>query len=342
MTAFTLARTGAATSGLQPFDARRHMRQVADLIAEAFADDLDGSGRNMIHDMRLASWLSPVLGSLASLAFFDEVVSGFVWLEQGKVVGNATLQRADTSEMRWRITNVAVMAEQRKRGIGRALMQATLGEIAKEHGAWAILQVRAENTAARHLYERLGFTPVCRVGVWKLPSARAMPPRLPEHDRDIELHPLAPHAWQPRLELARAARSELAHWLEPLNEATFEVILEQRFGEWLGRLSGLRTIRRWGAWEGDRLVGLVETVGGWLNDVHRLRLIVHPQARGRLEAALVARGLRSLADDSVQPVIVEHDGDHTEGVAALEAAGFRPQRVFLTMRRQVTEKDAKG
>ncbi len=339
MTAFTLARTGAAPSGLQPFDARRHMRQVADLITEAFADDLDGSGRNMIHDMRLAAWLSPFLGGLASLAFFDEVVSGFVWLEQGKVVGNATLQRADYSGMRWRITNVAVTAEQRNRGIGRALMQETLRQIAAEHGAWAILQVRAENAIARRLYERLGFTAVCQEGIWKLPM---LPPRLPDHDRDVALQPLAPHAWQPRLELARAARSELAHWLEPINEAAFEVILEQRFGEWLGRLSGLHTVRRWGAWEGDRLMGLVETGGGWLNDVHRLRLIVHPQARGRLEAALVARGLRTLADDSVQPVIAEHDGDHAEGVAALEAAGFRPQRVFLTMRRQVTEKDAKG
>lgn len=318
------------------------MRQVADLIAEAFGSDLDGSGQGMIHDMRLAAWLSPFLGSLASLAFFDDVVSGFVWLERGQVIGNVTLQRADYGGMRWRISNVAVAAEHRNHGIGRALVQETLREIARQSGAWAILQVKADNRGARHLYEQLGFTAVCQEGTWKLPSARAMPAHLLEHDAGVELRPVAPAAWRPRLELARAARADLAEWLIPLDEGAFEITLEQRLGEWLGRLSGIYTVQRWGAWEGDRLLGLVETKGGWLNDYHRLRLMVHPRARGQLEAALVARGLRSLADAPMQPVIAEHDGDHVAGVTALEAVGFRPQRVLLTMRRQVTGKDAKG
>ena len=339
MTVLALARTETAPTGLYPFDARRHIRQVADLIAEAFDRDLDGAGWGMIHDMRLAGWLSPVLGSLASLALFDDVVSGFVWLERGQVIGNATLQRVDYNGMRWRISNVAVKAEHRNRGIGRALMQATLRAIAKERGAWAILQVKTNNQGARRLYERLGFTAICQEGVWKLPL---LPAHLPEHDAGLELRPVAPAAWRPRLELARATRSDLVEWLAPLDEGAFEITLEQRFGEWLGRVSGLHAIQRWGAWEGDRLLGLVETSGSWLNDHHRLSLMVHPRARGQLEAALVARGLRSLADAPVQPILAEQDGDHAAGVAALEAVGFQPQRVFLTMRRQVTEKDAKG
>jgi ribosomal protein S18 acetylase RimI-like enzyme len=315
------------------------MRQAADLIAEVFGSDLDGNGWGMIHDMRLAAWLSPFLGSLASLALFDDVVSGFVWLARGKVIGNANFQRVNYNGMRWRISNVAVAAEHRNHGIGRALVQETLREIARQGGAWAILQVKADNLGARRLYEQLGFTAVCQEGVWKLPT---LPAHLPEHAAGVELRPVAPAAWRPRLELARAARADLAEWLTPLDEGAFEITLEQRLSEWLGRLSGLHTVQRWGAWEGDRLLGLVETGGGWLNGHHRLRLMVHPRARGQLEAALVARGLRSLADAPLQPIIAEHDGDHVAGVAALEAVGFRPQRVLLTMRRQVTEKDARG
>jgi len=38
-------------------------------------------------------------------------------------------------------------------------------------------------------------------------------------------------------------------------------------------------------------------------------------------------------------VSVEHDAGHEEGVAALEAAGFRPQRILVTMRRRIKPGD---
>jgi GNAT superfamily N-acetyltransferase len=284
----------------------------------------------MVREMRVAAWLSPFMGNLASLAYFEDFVYGFVWLERGQVVGNVTLQRADYSSLRWRISNVAVALEHRNQGIGRALVQETLREI---------LQVRADNAAACHLYESLGFTSVCQAGIWRLPM---LPARLPAPDPNLDLRPLAARDWRSRWELIRAARSDLAEWLESLNEEAHRIGPEQRFGEWLGRFTGLHRVSRWGVWDGDQLLGLVETVVGWLNDYHRLRMVVHPRARGRLEAALVARGLRSLADDPLQPVIAAHDGDHSEGVAALEAVGFRRQRLLMTMRRQITAKDAEG
>jgi hypothetical protein len=51
--------------------------------------------------------------------------------------------------------------------------------------------------------------------------------------------------------------------------------------------------------------------------------------------------LTTLAAAPRRPVIAEHSGDHIEGVSALEAAGFRPQRVLLTMRRAITPADRK-
>ena len=58
-------------------------------------------------------------------------------------------------------------------------------------------------------------------------------------------------------------------------------------------------------------------------------------ARGRVERSLLARGLLSLARNGPRPVLVDHSGDHAEGVLALETAGFKVERDLVTMRRQM-------
>ena len=60
----------------------------------------------------------------------------------------------------WEIENVAVAAEHRGRGVGKALVLATF-ELAKSRHAESIfLEVRASNAAARALYSRAGFAQV--------------------------------------------------------------------------------------------------------------------------------------------------------------------------------------
>ncbi len=114
-------------------------------------------------------------------------------------------------------------------------------------------------------------------------------------------------------------------------------------GETLGRLTGLYRVERWGAQGEDQLLGAVETVADGIGRSYRLRFAVRPDAYGRLEQALVSQGLRSLANAAGygrEPVYAAHSGDHAAGVAALEAAGFRVQRMLLTMRRMITPADA--
>jgi hypothetical protein len=55
----------------------------------------------------------------------------------------------------------------------------------------------------------------------------------------------------------------------------------------------------------------------------------------------VARGLLSLAGRGRRPIVVQHSGDHAEGVAALAAAGFHVQRDLITMRRAITPADTR-
>ena len=163
------------------------MRQVAQLVSTVFADELDDRGRSALREMEFAGRLSPFLGGLTSLALFSDDLYGYVWTEDGRVVGNVSLQQGDESGLRWRISNVAVLPEYRGRGIARTLMQETLREIARRAGAWTILQVRAGNEVAHRLYLALGFVDVCRDGLWRLPASSGHPPGA---DPAVPLEPL--------------------------------------------------------------------------------------------------------------------------------------------------------
>jgi len=334
VTAF--ARSDPAQEGVVAFNATRHLRQVAELVGATFADELDANGRASLREMQLVGRFSPFLGGLWGTAFFENFVAGYVWVEAGQVLGNVTLQRADFVGIRWRISNVAVAPQHRGRGIAHHLVEATVREIARRGGNWAVLQVRADNLAAHHLYERLGFTDVCRDGVWRLPI---LPANLPQSEPGVSLHPLRASAWRERLDLAHAARTSLARWADAVNPADYQVGLGRQLGEVLGRMTGFYRVERWGVLGTTYLLGAVETQLNGIADTHLLRFAVRPEARGRFEDALVAQGLRTLAGAPDRPVVVEHDADHAEGVAALETAGFRPQRVLLTMRRLIVPGD---
>ncbi len=335
MTVFLLSRPESIEPGVYPFDPRKHLRQVADLVGAVFADEMDAEGRNMLREMQMVGWLSPVLGTLLTPAFLGDFVAGYVWIEGERVLGNVTLQRLDYGGTRWRISNVAVAPEHRGRGIARALMLSSLSEIAQQGGSWAVLQVRADNPSARHLYESLGFTGVCLDGIWKLTTL----PKMPTPEPRVPIRPLPARAWRDRFELAQACQTGLAHWAAPVEQFQHEVGILRWAGEAIGNLTGLYRVRRWGARANGLLEGSVETVAAATGEMHKLRFAVRPEARGRLEGALVSQGLRSLVGLPPAPVIAEHSGDHIEGVAALEAAGFRPRRVLLTMRRQIIPAD---
>ena len=55
------------------------------------------------------------------------------------------------------INTIAVDPARRRRGLGRALMEAVLAQVAEEEVTRATLEVRRSNLAAQRLYERLGF-----------------------------------------------------------------------------------------------------------------------------------------------------------------------------------------
>lgn len=73
------------------------------------------------------------------------------------------------------INNLAVLPAWRRRGVGRALLEAVLAEARRLGAARATLEVRASNQAARALYERAGFRPAgLRRGYYTNPAEDAL------------------------------------------------------------------------------------------------------------------------------------------------------------------------
>jgi len=76
-------------------------------------------------------------------------------LSDGNVIGYAFIYVvADESE----VLNIAVSPSHRRRGVGSALMKMILSEAERIGAATSYLEVRESNTAAKELYEELGFT----------------------------------------------------------------------------------------------------------------------------------------------------------------------------------------
>ncbi|MEM1116016.1 MAG: GNAT family N-acetyltransferase [Bacteroidota bacterium] len=87
----------------------------------------------------------------------ERVLGAFV---DGDLVGVAGLRRARRLRTRHKATlfGMVVQPAHRGRGIGRALVEAVLGEAASEPGVLVVqLTVTEANAAARRLYEACGF-----------------------------------------------------------------------------------------------------------------------------------------------------------------------------------------
>ena len=149
------------------------------MIRPATVDDYDGYAR-----------LFPHLGvddPLPSRArFADELVDRvLVATLDGTVVGYALVEvLADTGYVR----NVVTDPAHRRRGIGRALMEAMRARFVAAGATTWCLNVKPDNTAAIALYRDCGLLPAYRSVALRIPSGAPLPAPPP----DLELAPVTP------------------------------------------------------------------------------------------------------------------------------------------------------
>ncbi|MGH2521197.1 MAG: GNAT family N-acetyltransferase [Anaerolineales bacterium] len=328
MTANSLLKR-APQNGLQPVDLSRHLGGIANLMEVCFSADMDAGGRSLIREMQFLSRAGPAVQLLTALPFGQpQWTLGHVWVEEGRVVGSVSTQRAEARSNTWLVANVAVHPDYRRQGIAFALMRATLDLIRGQGGAEAILQVDNDNLGAIELYRRLGFARVTTQTLWTRPARTPAPAHQPS-PFDIRLR--TPQEWPAQLELARLVRPEGLAWSRPLRPGSLRPSLWKSLDQFFTS----RAEEHWVAEDVRRgaragLVGSLILRFNW-QDGDRMVLLVQPDFRGQLERPLLVRGLRRLVGRP-WPARLEHSTDDESASAVLRELGFQPGRTLRWMR----------
>jgi len=306
-------------SGLRPADLRRDMPGIAALMEICFADTLD---HHLAQEMRMLSnsgLLSWFVGAVAPSWQF-----GFVWVEEGRIVGNISTQPSEYDSRTWLIANVAVHPDYRRRGYARALTEAATRLAQEQHGVRVLLQVNRNNTDAHRLYEGLGFASLTLRTTWQRQRS-AEPGAIPLPG--VELRPARADEWPIEFEFAVKHRPEGYNWPKPL-----------RRGDW--RPSLWRAITQFFNGQREERWVAVETTTGNIVGNARLELgsgakdqigfLIRPDWAGRLERPLLAVALRRLSRRYL-PLYIDHPADEAE--APLRELGFKSLQTLIWMQK---------
>jgi ribosomal protein S18 acetylase RimI-like enzyme len=324
------ANKGKEFRGLRPMEPARDLRQVAALIEEAFAGQLDFRGQEALRELKIVSRLGPLLWLLDRLSpEFHETFSGLVWVEEGRVVGNVTVNRSNWRSRKWFISNVAVERAYQGQGIARELMQAAIGMARDRDGESVTLQVRADNVPALKLYRDLGFEEL--MGATELQLERvAQVPFVPAGGFTLRQRDYS--EWHKEYELAQAATPAGEQRARPIREKDFRKGFGERVMDWLGDIfAGQRTYRL-AVDEGDRFIATLTVHASWLWGRHGLKIMVHPAYRGQVEEMLVTHALTLLGNYPGQEVAVKMSASYQEAIEILKRYGFVEEKTLVQMR----------
>ncbi|MBI3361292.1 MAG: GNAT family N-acetyltransferase [Chloroflexi bacterium] len=323
MTTATATR-GKVERGLRPTNLARDLGGIATLMEACFGPNLDSAGRSAVREMHSLSRTGPLLWLLGGVFNGPAWSLGFVWIEDGRVAGNISTQRAGNGTRDWLIANVAVLPEYRHRGIARALTEAALNLARRQGGAAALLQVDHDNVAAATLYAGLAFD---RLGTHTLWTRHGGTTPLPVESPGVEIRPRRESQWAEEFTLAGMVRSEGLEWTRPLRADDFR----PSFLRSLDRFLTGGNEERWIAEAGGRLLGSL-IIRSNMGDSDLFALLLHPDYHEQLANPLLVRGLRRLGARP-WPVRIDHPTD--QDVETLRALGFTAGRSLIWMRRDL-------
>lgn len=242
---------------LRRFDVRRDLKAVADLVERCFITTLDADGRRYIQQMHAAAQ-NPAYLHWASIAV-DRIpmpLSGYVWEEDGEIVGNLSLIPFKVEGHRcYLIANVAVDQSVRRRGIARSLTLEAI-EHTRRKGAHAVwLHVRAENSAAVNLYQSLNFRKRFQRSTWHSGKAATQltSTQSKSAQSNVSITSTHKHHWlQQRAWLEEIYPPEIT-WHLPFNMKAFDPTLRGT----LYRLLTATSMKQWAASRQGKLIGVL-------------------------------------------------------------------------------------
>ncbi|RMG80705.1 MAG: GNAT family N-acetyltransferase [Chloroflexi bacterium] len=331
-----------STSVVQPVENTDHIRPVrlrtdlaalADLIEVCFADRMDAEGRAAVNEMRSLSQMGPLMSMVIGMG--SAVLSnskGFVWVEDGKIVGNVSLYPANNWPhdlgAAWIVANVATHPDYRRRGIARKLMQASMNLIQQSRVRYAVLQVDEDNIGAQRLYESLGFITEREWITWRRNTLSNRPEHPPKWE-DVHITRRRRSEWRSEMRLAQQVRPIERGglgWLQPLHPDFFRL-------PWNRVLTNLLNFR-----STERLVIHHPETGEiaaslWIHTAFasrlRLQLMTLPEYQGLFDDALIHTAIRRYGH---RAMVIEHPADEAATIDVLRSYSFRRSRSLINMR----------
>lgn len=317
----TTAARATPARNLRPLNILRDLPVVADLIELCFNSTLDTDGHRYVQQMR-QSGLDPSFVNWAQ-RMADSVslpLTGFVWEEEGRIVGNVSLIpfRKDGRKIQL-VANVATHPDYRRRGIARQLTESAL-ELARKKGADEIwLQVRADNPGAIALYEQLGFVARAARSEWYRAYGVAGDDAL----SGFEIRRERGLAW-----------GQQSAWLERLYPHLLEwyqmpwQIFRPGLGGMLERFFADYATIQWAAYKQGRLSGVLSSIERGRGNM--LWAALPEQGDERALTALLAHACTGF--DHSRPASLDFPAD--VAVEAIHAAGFQLRRTLVWMELQ--------
>lgn len=313
----------SSQSHIRPFSPRKDLRDLADLVEIAFGEELAATGSRMVEEMRQIAALGPLL-YLASLV--TPPMRGYVWVQDGRVVGNISL--AQERGGRWVISNVAVLPEMRGQGIAGRLVDTALEHVRRRRGRAVTLQVRQDNAVAHALYAHRGFAVYDTVHELRL---------LP-FDWPLVLRMSHPSVREMRrtdaTKLQRLIRDSIPASARRYRDlsggddgASFWARLRRTLEQVVGPHERIGMV----ADSGEGPVGLATASVRLLATWHEMHLYVTPAQRGLVERPLVETLLARLDMAPRREVRATLSTTHPEGIEALHRTGFETVRVLDQM-----------
>lgn len=227
--------SGLVPSGhIRTMDISKDLDPIADLIEMSFPIEHDRDGQEYIRemrraarDMRMAGWFS----TLAELG--SQKASGFVWEENGQIVGNLSLipfrQNGTHFHM---IANVAVHPDYRRHGIARALTEQAMHYLRRKKDTFVWLQVRDDNPAAYELYRSVGFKEKITRTTWRIQPFMLLGGEMLSESQ-VKIRRRKRGDWAAQKRWLRAAYPRLMQWNLPVRFQRFEPGVIQGLGNLL-------------------------------------------------------------------------------------------------------------
>lgn len=308
-----------AHPNLRPLNILRDLPHVADLIELCFASTMDSDGQRYVQDMRRAGRDESFLHWATKMAESTSLpLTGYVWEENGQVIGNASLVPFRHNGQRlYLIANVATHPDFRRRGIARALTERAI-QHGLDHKASIWLHVREDNPGAVQLYRDLGFRERARRTNWKGYCDRSL--SVPESD--ISIVGRAGRDWPRQQEWLRQTYPDALAWYGRWNFSP----LKPGLWNMLYLFFVDAGVHQWSALKGDQLEAALAVIPSG-REPNALWLAAGPGSSREAALSLLLHARRTL--NGYPHLTLEYPkGDFDE---AIRAAGFAPLRTLLWM-----------